>query len=67
MARAANRHVDLAILGAWHAEAFARTKVLKKLSAYMQRQETPQSNAAQALAFFHSLKARGVPVTITRH
>ena len=74
MARAANRMVDLAIVGAWHTAVFGlqgyQNKLRgKKLSDYLtvDRDMTAQTKHAQAIAFFHSLKARGVPVTITRH
>jgi hypothetical protein len=66
-ARQVQRQMDLAIVGAWHSEAFARTKRLNKLSSYLSKdQPSPRSNHAQALAFFHGLKARGVPVKISK-
>lgn len=76
LARAANRQVDLALVTAWHTARFAlngwadkgRLAGSKKLSDLLSDQgsEPEQSNAAQAIHFFHSLKARGVPVEITR-
>jgi hypothetical protein len=66
-ARQVQRQMDLAIVGAWHSEAFARTKRLNKLSSYLgQDRPSSTSNHAKALAFFHSLKARGVPVKISK-
>jgi hypothetical protein len=57
---------DLALAQAWHTEAFAREKRLKKLSDYQGKKSGKRSVAADAVAFFHSLKARGVPVEIRR-
>jgi hypothetical protein len=67
-AQAAKRDVDLAILGAWHAVAFDRTKKLQKLSAYLDTGKPSQrASHAHAIAFFHRLKAQGLPVKITRN
>lgn len=63
-ARAAKRAFDIAIVTAWHTEAFARTKKLPKLAPVLASADKPKSAAAQAVAFFHGLKAKGVPVKI---
>jgi hypothetical protein len=58
---------DLMIAQAWHTEAFAREKKLKKLSQYQSKsQAQKRSPVADAAAFFHRLKASGVPVEISR-
>lgn len=61
---AAKRQFDLAISTAWHTEAFARTKKLPKLASLIGDHDGKKSSAAQAIAFFHGLKAKGVPVKI---
>lgn len=67
------REYDLAIAQAWHTAIFALNGYAgklkgKSLSDFLIGQDKPQvSKAAQAVAFFHSLKARGFPVEITRH
>lgn len=73
MARAASRNVDLAMVTAWHTAVFGLNGYAgklqgKKLSDFLGA-EQPKANTkhAQAIAFFHSLKARGVSVEITRH
>jgi hypothetical protein len=63
-ALAARRQFDLAITTAWHTEAFARTKKLPKLASLIGDHDGTKSASAQALAFFHGLKAKGVPVEI---
>lgn len=68
-ALAAKRQFDLATFTAWHTAVFALSGYagkLKDLSAYLVR-EPAKPNNAQAIAFFHNLKAQGVPVEITRH
>lgn len=72
MARAANRQVDLAIVTAWHTAVFALHGYAgklkgKKLSDFLGSDSQRATKNAQAIAFFHRMKARGVPVTITRH
>ena len=77
MARAANRRVDLCIITAWHTARFAlngwgdkgRLAGGKNLSDLLsdQGEAPPRSNEAQAIHFFQSLAARGVPIKITRH
>lgn len=72
MARAAKRQADLVIVNAWHTAVFGLSGYsgkLRNLSHYMgqERSEEQRSKSAAAVAFFHSLKARGVPVEITRH
>jgi len=65
-ALAAKRAFELALVTAYHTEAFARQKRLKSLSSYLAEPKAHSSHA-HAVAFFHRLKARGVPVEITRH
>lgn len=74
MARAATRQVDLAIVTAWHTAIFGLSGYAgnlkgKHLSDFLTAQ--PKSDRrlkhAEAIAFFHRLKAKGVPVEITRH
>ena len=70
-ALAAKREYDLAIATAWHTAVFGLQGYAgklkgKKLSDFLSEQKRPTRHA-QAIAFFHSLKARGVPVSITRH
>lgn len=66
-ALAAKRKSDLAIVSAWYGEFFARQKRLEKLTDFLSRDDDPQTaKNAQAIAYFHKLKARGVPVEITR-
>lgn len=78
MARAANRNADLAIVTAWHTAMFGLNGYAgklkgKKLSEFLTSkiETTPEDDQrignAQAIHFFQSLKARGVPVEITRH
>lgn len=59
----AKRAFDLAISTAWHTEAFARTKQLPKLATLLS-EGGKKSSATEALAFFHGLRAKGVPVKI---
>jgi hypothetical protein len=66
-AMANRRAYDIAIAAAWHTEAFARTKKLPKLSSILTESgDKPKSVAAQALAFFHQMKAKGIPIEIRR-
>lgn len=75
MARAANRNVDLAIVGAWHTAIFALTGYAgklngKKLSDFLSGAEPvneQKSQNAKAIAFFLGAKARGFDVEVTRH
>jgi hypothetical protein len=75
MVRAATRQTDMAIVTAWHTAIFALTGWSgglkgKSLSDYLTispRHDETRTKHAQGIAFFHSLKARGVPVEITRH
>lgn len=56
---------DLAL--AYKTGAFSRASKVRPLSYYLKQMRGGESNkAAQALAFFHGLKARGIPVKITR-
>lgn len=72
-ALAAKREYDLAIATAWHTAVFGLQGYAgklkgKKLSDFLSDHSDKQpTKHAQAIAFFHSLKARGVPVEITRH
>jgi hypothetical protein len=67
------REYDLTITQAWHTAMFALNGYGGKLKGrtladFLIGKERPKpSKAAQAVAFFHSLKARGIPVEITRH
>lgn len=65
------RQADLAFWTAWHVEAFARMEGRDFKQALKDRfadEETSAANShVQAIAFFHGLKARGVPIEITRH
>jgi hypothetical protein len=76
MARAAKREHELAISTAWHTAVFALSGYggkLKDLAAYLgsvngqdgKADEQRVSNA-RLIHFFHTLKARGVPVDISR-
>jgi hypothetical protein len=78
MARAANRNIDLAILGAWHTAMFGLSGYAgklkgKKLSDFLTSAPSPSDQddhrmqSAKAIHFFHQMKARGFPVEITRH
>lgn len=66
------REYDRAIAQAWHTAIFALNgyggKLKgKSLSDFLISQDKPKpSKAAQAAAFFHAMKAAGLPVTITR-
>jgi hypothetical protein len=76
MARAAMKQVDLAIITAWHTAIFGLSGYAGKLkgkslsdflpSASKQPANDRRLKHAEAIAFFHSLKARGVPVDISR-
>jgi hypothetical protein len=64
-ARRQKREFDLAIIQAWHTEAFARAKRLKKLSEYLadkpkRRAQTPD----EMFAALQQLKAAGAPMNI---
>lgn len=64
--------VDLAFFQAWHTEAFARMEgrdFKNALSKHFSREDggSKAVRHAEAIAFFHRLKARGVGVSITRH
>jgi len=64
-ARRQKREFELAVTGAWHAEAFARSKRLKKLSDYLQPKATA-STPAEMLAVLRELQAGGAPMNIRR-
>lgn len=65
--------LNVALYTAWHTAVFALARYsgkLKPLSDYLSTDEQPKGEAlqhAKAIAFFHRLKARGIPVEITRH
>lgn len=73
MSRAATRQVDLAIVTAWHTAMFGLGGYSgqlkgKVLADFLSGTSAPKRSAhADAIAFFHSLRARGAPVEITRH
>jgi hypothetical protein len=65
------REYDLAIATAWHTAIFALQGYAgklnnKKLSDYLTKKPAAKSGTAQAIAFFHALKAAGCPIEITR-
>lgn len=68
------REHDLAISQAWHTAIFALNGYAgklknKSLSDYLISKDKAQpkrSTVADAVAYFHSMKAAGLPVTITR-
>lgn len=68
------REYDIAISQAWHTAIFALNGYAgklkgKSLSDYLigkGKVQTKRSTVADAIAYFHSMKAAGLPVTITR-
>jgi hypothetical protein len=74
MAAAATRKLDLCIVTAWHTAVFALSGYsgkLKPLSEFLSSKPEPEEvdermQNAQAIHFFQSLKARGVPIEISR-
>jgi hypothetical protein len=58
------------LLLAWHTGAFAGAAFAGKLKPFKEYLAEPSDNRnlqhAQAIAFFHRLKAKGLPVEITR-
>lgn len=77
LASAATRAIDLAIANAWHTAMFGLGGYAgklrdKSLSDFLtSRPETSEDrsrrlNHAEGIAFFHRLKAKGVPVDISR-
>lgn len=78
MARAATRNFDLAIVTAWHTAMFGLSGYSgklngKSLSDFLSSKpddaaaEEQRMQNARAIHFFQKLKAKGVPVEITRH
>lgn len=70
-ALAAKDKHDLAIVMAWHTAIFALNgyggKLKgKSLSDFLETEAKPPSKNAAAIAFFHTLKARGFNVEISR-
>jgi hypothetical protein len=71
-ALAEKKRFDLSFWQAWHTEAFARMEgrdFKAALRKHFERDEKSDVRIknAEAIAFFHRIKARGVPVDITRH
>jgi hypothetical protein len=71
-ALAEKKRFDLAIVTAWHTAVFALNGYAgklkgKSLSDFLTDKPSRPASHAQGLAFFHRLKAKGVPVEITRH
>jgi hypothetical protein len=71
-ALAKKQDMDLAMFTAWHTAVFALNgyggKLKgKKLSDYLTQKPEHNPSHSKAIAFFHSLQARGVPVKITRN
>lgn len=66
----AEREYDLAIAQVWHGARFnalAQVGKLRGLSNYIGKRATgKKSTLASAVSFFHSMRAAGFPVTITR-
>lgn len=65
------REYDLSIAQQWHGAKFnalAQVGKLKSLSNYIGKRATggKKSTLASAIAFFHSMKAAGFPVEISR-
>jgi hypothetical protein len=61
------RQKERDLILAYETGAFSRASKTKPLSHYLNALRTDKgSGAADALIFFNSLKARGVPVSITR-
>lgn len=63
---------NLAVVTAWHTAVFGLGMYAgklkgKSLSDFLTRDDDPHAaKHAKAIAYFHKLKARGVPVEITR-
>ena len=76
MAHAAKRQFDLAISTAWHTAVFALSGYSGKLNELTAdhdsmtgqdgKADQQRVNNARLIHFFHTLKARGVPVDISR-
>lgn len=64
------RGYDLAVAQVWHGARFnalAQVGKLRGLKSYLSKAtSTAKSAAAQALGFFHALRARGIPIKIER-
>lgn len=72
-ARAELKRIDMAMVTAWHTAAFVLGMYSgklkgKSLSDFLtgERAERPRNDAADAVAFFHRMKAAGFPVEIER-
>ena len=72
-ALAEKKRFDLAIVTAWHTAVFALNGYAgklkgKSLSDFLIDRPERQAGAshAQTIAFFHRLKAKGIPIDITR-
>lgn len=66
----AEREYDMAIAQQWHGARFnalAQVGKLRNLSNYLTKRTAGKKSAlASAISFFHSMKAAGFPVEITR-
>lgn len=65
----AEQQYDLLISQEWHGARFnalAQGGKLRSLSSYIGKKPGKKAIAPGALAFFHKMKAAGLPVTITR-
>jgi hypothetical protein len=59
-----NAKRDMAL--AYHTGAFSRASKARPLSHYLGQLDKGRSKAADALSFFSAMKAKGLPVKITR-
>lgn len=66
--KARKREAERDLILAYNTGAFSRASKVKPLSYYMRqlRGGGNRSTSADAINFFQAMKARGVPVTITR-
>lgn len=68
-----SRQYDLLIAQSWHTAIFVLKGYAgelkgKSLSDFLssERKQRPANTSAQAISFFHALKAKGLPIEITR-
>lgn len=73
-ARAAKKQLDVATFTAWHTAIFGLSGYAgklkgKSLSDFLSDPQPKQQSLqhAKAIAFFHRLQARGVPVSISKN
>lgn len=65
-AKAIETQKNLVVLGAWHGEAFHRTKRLKALAEYLGIRDQQRGDARSVLAMFRGLQSKaGFDVKIT--